>query len=142
MDGWMAQCFLLLQQQRCEVDLLRGNQGNPQLLRNTLFVKEAEQLVGGPVAQLFSFVGIDVTHHQRHIILSKVVKACFLRKYTTDHFMGDLDTTFLIETLRVAVKHMGSAFPFGIELYGKRISEFAPSVGQNDRKQRCEHFMP
>ena len=28
-------------------------------------MKKAEQLVGGPVAQLFSFVGVDVAHHQR-----------------------------------------------------------------------------
>ena len=52
-------------------------------------MKKAEQLVCGPVAQLFSFVGIDVAHHQRHVILSEVVEAGFLRQYTADHFMSD-----------------------------------------------------
>ena len=75
----MAQCFLLIQQLRCEVDLLRGNQGDPQLLKKSLVMKKAEQLVGGPVAQLFSLVGIDVAHHQGDIILSEIVKTCFLR---------------------------------------------------------------
>ena len=79
-------------------------------------MKKAEQLVCGPVAQLFSFIGIDVTHHHRNVILSEVVEACFLRQYTADHFMSDLDTAFLIGTLRIAVKHMCSALSFGIKL--------------------------
>jgi len=42
-------------------------------------MKKAEQLIGGPVAQLFSFVRINVAHHQRHIFLDEVVEACFHR---------------------------------------------------------------
>ena len=81
-------------------------------------MKKAEQLVGGPVAQLFSFVGIDVTHHQGHIILSEIVEACFLREYTADHFMRDLYATLLIRTLWITVEHMSPAFTFSIELDG------------------------
>ena len=81
-------------------------------------MKKAEQLVGRLVAQLFSFVGIDVTHHQGHIILGDIVKTCFLRQYTTDHFMGDLDATLLIRTLRNTVKYMYPAFAISIELNG------------------------
>lgn len=81
-------------------------------------MKKAEQMAGRPVAQLFSFVGIDETHHQGHIILGEVVKTCFLRQYTTDHFMGDLDSVLLIRTLRVTVKYMCPAFAISIELNG------------------------
>lgn len=81
-------------------------------------MKKAEQMVGRPVAQLFSFVGIDVAHHQRHVILSEVVEAGFLRQYTADHFMSDLDTALLIGALRVTVKHMCPALAIGIELDG------------------------
>ena len=56
--------------------------------------------------------------------------------------MGNLNTAFLIGTLRVTIKHMCPAFTIGIKLDGKRIREFAPSVRQNDRKQCGEHFMP
>ena len=81
-------------------------------------MKKAEQLVCGPVAQLFSFVGIDVAHHQRHIILSEIIEACFLRKYTADHLVGNLNTAFLIGTLRVTIKHMRPALSIGIEFEG------------------------
>ena len=81
-------------------------------------MKKAEQLVCGPVTQLFSFVGIDVAHHQRHIILSEIIEACFLRKYTADHLVGNLNTAFLIGTLRVTIKHMCPALPIGIEFEG------------------------
>jgi len=37
-----------------------------------LTVKEAEQLVGRLVVQLFSCVGIDVTHQKRHISAEKI----------------------------------------------------------------------
>lgn len=81
-------------------------------------MKKAEQLVGGPVAQLFSFVGVDVAHHQRHIILGKVVEACFLGQYTADHFMCDFNTALLIRTLRITVKYMCPMFAISIELNG------------------------
>ena len=59
-------------------------------------MKKAEQLVCGPVAQLFSFVRINVAHHQGHIILNQVIKACSFLQYATDHFMCYLDPSFLI----------------------------------------------
>ena len=43
-------------------------------VQNIIAVKEAEQLVCRPVVQLFSCVGIDVTHHQRNIVLGKMVE--------------------------------------------------------------------
>ena len=43
-------------------------------VQNTIAVEEAEQLVCRPVVQLFSCVGIDVTHHQRNIVLGKMVE--------------------------------------------------------------------
>ena len=76
----------------------------------------------------FSFVGIDVTHHQGHIILDEVIEACFLWKYTADHLVGYFDTALLIGTLRIAVKHVRPAFTICIELDGERIRKFAPSV--------------
>ena len=91
-------------------------------------MKKAEQLVCRPVAQLFSFVGIDVAHHQRHIILDKVVEACFFRQYTADHLVGNLDAALLIRTLRITVKHMCPAFAIGVELDGKRIRKFASPI--------------
>ena len=74
MDGSDGVAVLLFQQQRREVDLLRGNQGNSKLLKKHLVMKKAEQLVCGPVAQLFSFVGIDVAHHKGYIILIKIIE--------------------------------------------------------------------
>ena len=38
-------------------------------------MKKAEQLVGEPVAQLFSFIGVDVAHHLRDILLGKVIES-------------------------------------------------------------------
>ena len=45
-----------------------------KLSQNIIAVEEAEQLVCGPVVQLFSCVGIDVAHHQRNIVLGKMVE--------------------------------------------------------------------
>ena len=43
-------------------------------VQNIIAVEEAEQLVCRPVVQLFSCVGIDVTHHQRNVGLREMVK--------------------------------------------------------------------
>ena len=79
-------------------------------------MKKAEQLVCGPVAQLFSFVGINVAHHQRHISLSKVVETCPLLQHAADHFMCNLDSALLIGTLRVAVEDSGSTLSISSKL--------------------------
>ena len=81
-----------------------------------------------PVAQLFSFVGIDVAHHQRHIVLDQIVKARSLLENTTDHFMRNLDSALLIRALRIAVEYPGSAFSVSSELNGQGICEFTSSV--------------
>ena len=91
-------------------------------------MKKAEQLVGGPVAQLFSFVGVDVAHHQRHILLSKVVEACFLRQYTADHLVSNLDAALLVGALWITIKQVCSALTIGVEFEGKRICKFASPV--------------
>ena len=91
-------------------------------------MKKAEQLVCGPVAQLFSFVGIDVTYHQRHIILSKVVKGRAFWKDPTDEFMCDFDAALLIGTLRITVEYSGSALSVFTEFDGKRICEFTAAI--------------
>ena len=105
-------------------------------------MKKAEQLVCGPVAQLFSLVGIDVAHHQRHIFLGEVVEACLLRQYAADHLMGDFNAALLIGPLRVTVEHACSTLAISVELDGKRIRKFTSPVRQNDRKQSGKHFMP
>lgn len=104
-------------------------------------MKKAEQLVGGPVALLFSFVGVDVAHHQRYILLGEIIKARFLRQYITDHLVRDFDSDLLIEALRVIIKHMCFAFAIGTELYGQRIRKFTIPVRKNDRKYCGEHLM-
>ena len=43
-------------------------------VQNIIAVEEAEQLVCGPVVQLFSCVGIDVAHHQRNISLCQMTE--------------------------------------------------------------------
>ena len=81
-------------------------------------MKKAEQLVCGPVAQLFSFVRIDVTHHKGHIILNQVVKACSFLQYAADHFMCNFDAALLIGTLGIAVEDSGSALSVSSKLDG------------------------
>ena len=105
-------------------------------------MKKAEQLVCGPVAQLFSLVGIDVAHHQRYIFLGEVVETCLLRQYAADHLMGDFNAALLIGPLRVTVEHACSTLAISVELDGKRIRKFTSPVRQNDWKQRCEDFVP
>ena len=61
--------ILFFQQIWCEIDLISGDYLNAELSQGILTVKEAEQLVGRLVVQLFSCVGIDVTHQKRHIFL-------------------------------------------------------------------------
>ena len=60
---------LFFQQIWCEIDLISGDYLNAELSQGILTVKEAEQLVSRLVVQLFSCVGIDVTHQKRHIFL-------------------------------------------------------------------------
>ena len=60
---------LFFQQIWCEIDLISGDYLNAELSQGILTVKEAERLVGRLVVQLFSCVGIDVTHQKRHIFL-------------------------------------------------------------------------
>lgn len=97
-------------------------------------MQKAEQLVGGPVAQLFSFIGIDVTHHEGHIILGEAVKGCSFRKYPSNEFMSDFNAAFLVGTLRVTVKNSGSASAVPAELNGKRIRKFTAAVSQDNRE--------
>ena len=120
--------ILFFQQIWCEIDLICGDCLDPELMQGILPVEEAEQLVCRPVVQLFPCVRINVTHHEGHILLVQVVKGCFLRKYTADHFVGNFDTALLIGTLRIAIKHVRPTFSICIELNGERIRKFAPSV--------------
>lgn len=53
----------------CEIDLISGDFLNAELSEGVSTVKEAEQLVCRLVVQLFSCVGINVTHQERHIVL-------------------------------------------------------------------------
>lgn len=65
---------LFFQQPRCEIDVVSGNLADVQYIQNVLAVEEAEQLVCRPVVQLFSCVGIDVTHHKSDIVLCQVIE--------------------------------------------------------------------
>lgn len=105
-------------------------------------MKEAEQLVGGPVAQLFSFVGIDVAHHQGDIILGKRIKTCLLRQDTPDHFVRDLDTALLIGALRVAAEHPCPPPAIGIELDGQGVCKLASPVSEDHREQIDKDIVP
>ena len=109
--------ILFFQQIWCEIDLICGDCLDPELMQGILPVEEAEQLVCRPVVQLFPCVRINVAHHERHILLVQVVKGCFLRKYTTDHFVRNFTYTLLIRTLRITVKNTCSAFTGTIKLY-------------------------
>ena len=60
---------LFFQQIWCEIDLISVDYLNAELSQGILTVKEAEQLVCRLVVQLFSCVGINVTHQERHIVL-------------------------------------------------------------------------
>ena len=102
--------ILFFQQIWCEIDLICGDCLDPELMQGILPVEEAEQLVCRPVVQLFPCVRINVAHHEGHILLVQVVKGCFLRKYTTDHFVRNFTYTLLIRTLRITVKNTCSAF--------------------------------
>ena len=91
-------------------------------------MQKAEQLVGGPVAQLFSFIGIDVTHHEGHIILGEAIEGCPLRKYPSDEFVSNFNATFLVGTLGVTVEYSGSASAVLAKLNGKRICKFTTAM--------------
>ena len=81
-------------------------------------MKKAEQLVCGPVAQLFSFVGINVAHHKGHVILNQIVKTCSLLQHAADHFMCNLNAALLVGALRIAVEDSGSALSVSSKLDG------------------------
>ena len=91
-------------------------------------MQKAEQLVGGPVAQLFPFIGIDVTHHEGHIILGEAIEGSSFWKYPSDEFMSDFNAAFLVGTLRITVKYSGSASAVLAEFNGKRIRKFTTAV--------------
>ena len=69
---------------------------------------EAERFVGTTVVQLFSFVGIDMVHHQADISLFQMIKAGSLRKDSPDQFMVDFNGAFLIRASCIAIKYPGS----------------------------------
>lgn len=48
----------------------------------------------------FSFIRVDVVHHQGYISLGQIIKAFSLRQDTADQFMIDFAGTFLIRTTR------------------------------------------
>ena len=55
---------LLLQQFRSQIDLGGINSTGVEFLGHIVAIEEAEQLVGGPVVQLLSRIGVNVIHHQ------------------------------------------------------------------------------
>ena len=87
---------LFFQQIWCEIDLISGDYLNAELSQGILTVKEAEQLVGRLVVQLFSCVGIDVAHHKVNISLRQMVKGYSLWQYPANHLMCYLTAAFLI----------------------------------------------
>ena len=53
---------LFFQQIWCEIDLISGDYLDAELSSGIRTVKESEQLVSGLFVQLFSCIGIDMTH--------------------------------------------------------------------------------
>ena len=78
-----------------------------KLHENLLAMDCAEQLVCGPVVQLFSCVGIDVAHHEVDVILLQMIKGSTFRDNTSDHFVGYFTSALLVGVLRIAEKDAG-----------------------------------
>lgn len=131
----------LLQKSRRKIDLVSGDKLLTELNENVLAVDCAEQLVCGPVVQLFSCVGIDVAHHKVNISLGKMVKGSSFGKNTSDHLMCDLAGAFLVGALGIAEEDAGAKLAGGhVALDGEWIGKFAAPVGQDDREERLKHL--
>ena len=68
---------------------------------------KAEGFVGTTIVQLFSFIRINVIHHQADIILCKIVKACSFGKDSAYQFMIYFDRTLLVWTSSITIKYSG-----------------------------------
>ena len=72
-------------------------------------VIKAERFVWATVVQLFSFVGIDVVHHQSDVRLGQTIKISPFGKDTADQLMVDLDRTFLVRAAGITIKDICAA---------------------------------
>lgn len=119
-----------------EIDVIGGNLADCELGQNIIAVEEAEQLVCGPVVQLFSCVGIDVIHHKVDFRLGKEVKGSSFGKVTPDHFVSYFAGPFLIRTLGVTEEDAGTEFAGCHVAFNRHwVSKPAASVCKDDGKK-------
>ena len=106
---------------------------------------KAECLVWATIVQLFSFVRIDVIHHQIHIFLHEVVKTAVatinIREDSPYQFVVNLDRAFLIWLSCIAIKDLCADFscsPVTFDCHG--IREFTSIVRYDQWKDVFEQL--
>ena len=129
----------LLQQVRCQIDIICSDKMRVEFLSYITAVYEAEQLMWWSVFQLLSFIRVYVIHHQIDFVLSEVFERRAFRQNLPDELVIYFAGPFLIRPLRVAIKYPCTIFPVLIQFDRRRISEFASPVGQYDREEITEH---
>ena len=119
---------LFHQQFRFKNDLVCVNTLNFQVVQSIFAVKEAEQLVCRPVVQLFTWIRVNMRHHQIHLVLRKILEWRSLGKDPSDEFMRDFDTAFLVGSLWVTIKDICPAASILVELNRWRVGKFTTPV--------------
>ena len=113
-----------------------GNRWTSEFLKQIFSVIKAERVVWATVVQLFSFVWVDVVHHQKDIFLCEIIKAAPFRKNTADQFMVHFTGTLLIRGTGITVKYLcpqgGNCIPI---LDFLRIWKFASIIRKDYREK-------
>ena len=96
--------LLLFEKLRVQDDVLGGYRWISQLPKQIFSVIKAERIVKATVVQFFSFIRIDVVHHQEDILLCQIIIACPYGQDAPDQLMVDLAGAFLVRTALITVK--------------------------------------
>ena len=98
---------LLFEKSRLKYDDIGGYRSASQTLKHIFSVIKAERFVWATIVQLFSFVRVDMIHHQENIILCQMIETGSLWKDPADKFMIDLNGSFFIRATRmITVEHI------------------------------------
>ena len=72
--------------------------------------------------------------HQVNILLLEIIKTCAFWQDTTDKFMGDLDSAFLIGSTGVAIENETALLTVLVTFNRNWVAEFTATVCKNHRE--------
>ncbi len=78
------------------------------VFKHIFSIVKAECFVWATVVQLFSFIRIDMVHHQSNILLCQLIETASFWQDTTYQFMVDFTGSFLIRSPWIAIKYLCS----------------------------------